>query len=192
MRVDTYKATRPDWPTSWEALIFPFFPGYPCDQVLDEDVRRWSHRGPRGPKSCYRMPFAWADSATIVCRPPPGGGIRSWSAEAQERTETCRIRVIVHLPSPRRGALRRRVNPKRKKKMDEHLLAAAWLILHARLQWCCVASSCLEVYPPRHYQPVRMRLWQDFLPSTLKSRQPPPSRRKGRVSIALVGSGGEW
>ena len=35
--------------------------------------------------------------------------------------------IIVPLPSTHRGALRRRVNRKRKKNMDEHLRAAAWL-----------------------------------------------------------------
>ena len=35
--------------------------------------------------------------------------------------------VIVPRPSTRRGALRRRVNQKRKKKMDDQLHAAAWL-----------------------------------------------------------------
>ena len=65
------------------------------------------------------------------------------------------------------------------------------LIPHARLRWCCIAFSCLEVYPPRPYQPALMRMWQYFLPGALNLRHFTSFSKEGD-SVDCIGFVGEW
>ena len=180
--------TRPNWPPAWETLIFPCFQDILATKSPTKTFVAEVTEARGGSKSCCSMPYAWANAATTVCRAAPMVVYAAGQLKRRSGRRSAGSRVIVPRSSTRRGALRRRVNRKRKKKMDEHFRAAAWLVFlpHARLRWCCVDSLCLEVYPPRPYQPVRMRL-SGFPTCRKKPQHPPPFRRKWRVSIALVG-----
>ena len=63
------------------------------------------------------------------------------------------------------------------------------LKIHAPLWWCCMASSCLDVSPPRPYRPARMILLQDFLPGAVNPCIALILEGRGSCRLYWLGSG---